>query len=89
MGLIFSYLYSTNQDQQTNDDEDEGVTVRSLLLQVPESSSGEQQSEQWDAILQRIQNHSEEAALFCHSQESSRELSSLKYLCTFLDKLST
>jgi len=68
MGSIVSYLFSSNQEQ--TDDDDDGVTVRSLLLQLPRSSE-EQQPERWDVILRRIQNHPEEAAVFCHTQESS------------------
>lgn len=74
MGSIVSYLLGS--DSATDDENDAAggnedvTTIRSLLLQVPESSE-EQTPQQWDAILQHIENHPEEAALFCHGQESS------------------
>lgn len=80
MGSIVSYLLGS--DSATDDENDAAggnedvTTIRSLLLQVPESSE-EQTPQQWDAILQHIENHPEEAALFCHGQESSREFAYL------------
>ena len=73
MGSIVSYLFASDSATDDENDAAEDVTtIRSLLLQVPESSE-EQTPQQWDAILQRIENHPEEAAVFCHGQESPRE----------------
>ena len=73
MGSIVSYLFgSDSATDDENDAAEDVTTIRSLLLQVPESSE-EQTPQQWDAILQRIEDHPEEAAVFCHGQESPRE----------------
>ena len=74
MGSIVSYLFGSDPttDDDNNENDDDVTTIRSLLLQVPEAPET-RTPQQWDVILQRIENHPEEAAVFCHGQESSRE----------------
>lgn len=73
MGSVVSYLFgSDSATDDENDAAEDVTTIRSLLLQVPESSE-ERTPQQWEAILQRIETHPEEAAVFCHGQESPRE----------------
>ena len=75
MGSIVSYLFGSEPAPDEDNDNEDVTTIRSLLLQVPELSSEEEPTaQQWEAILRRIEDHPEEAALFCHGRESSREL---------------
>ena len=76
MGSIVSYLFgsdpTTNADDDNHENDDDVTTIRSLLLQVPEAPET-RTPQQWDVILERIENHPEEAAVFCHGEESSRK----------------
>ena len=82
MGSVVSYLFgsvsATDDDDDENDaaaaggNDDVPTTIRSLLLQVP-ASAEERTPQRWQAIVRRIEDHPEEAAVFCHGQESSRE----------------
>jgi len=86
MGSIVSYLLGSGHQDDDDDDNDgdDVTTIRSLLQQVAEVPPPQRQQEQWDAILQRIEAHPEEAALFCHSQESSRKQSQFQHIMCFL-----